>query len=136
MSGFDNLLILVSAGTVSFIVNMVAIKSVRCQKRVSRFNFAMWILGFFAGLVLLFIFISIGIDIRVTGLIGIFHVVVTGGLLSKRLLGRLNDAGVRHTVAFAYFAAIPVLGAPILIYLLIKQPSFPNLKTNNIYPVS
>lgn len=136
MSGFDNFLILVFVGFVSFIVNLAAIKSVRCQKRVSRISFVMWVLGFFSGLVLLLFFILIGIDIRFIGIIGVIHIVVTGGLLSKRLLGRLNDAGVRYTVAFAYIAAIPVLGLPILIYLSIKQPSFPNLKTKKIYSVS
>jgi hypothetical protein len=132
MNEFDSLLILISAGIVSFVVNILAIKSVRCQKRVSRINFVKWNISFFTGLVLLFILISFGIDIRVIGIVGAFHVVFTGGLLSKRLLGRLNDAGIRYTVAFAYFAAIPVLGVPILIYLSIKQPSFPNLKINNI----
>ena len=132
MIGFDSLLILILAGIVSFVINIIAIKSVRCQKRVSRINFIKWIIGFFTGLVLLFILISFGIDTKVIGIVGALHVVFTGGLLSKQLLGRLNDAGIRYTVAFAYFAAIPVLGVPILIYLSIKQPSFPNLKINNI----
>jgi hypothetical protein len=127
----NSLIAFTSIGIVSLFVNMVAIKSVRCQKRVGRFRFAILFFCFFSGIAALFIARSYGIGDSFVIIFGLFHIVITGGLLSKRLLGRLNDAGIRNTVAFAYFAAIPVLGIPILLFLLIKGPSFPNLKLNS-----
>tara|TARA_B100001250_G_C19763328_1_gene773538 strand:+ start:816 stop:1214 length:399 start_codon:yes stop_codon:yes gene_type:complete len=127
----NNLILLTSIGLVSLFINMVAIKSVKCQKRVSRRRFAILFAIFFSGVIALLIAIFYGIDERIIFSFGLFHIVIIGGLLSKRLLGRLNDAGVRKTVVFAYFAAIPLLGFPILLFLSIKGPSFPNFKLKN-----